>query len=325
MVFKIEWEKTNERHSIPIETIEAMVSMAFPHNTLKAHHIIAGGCANLNVHILLKEGSTPFILRIYLRDPTRAFIEKAIGDSLENILPTPKTLFVGTYESFTFSVMEFIEGVPLREALLEHNCPIEPIMKQAGHMFAKIQNIHFAHSGFFEETLVPQKPLKREAYEEFLEETLKSPNIHGSLKPAHIQEIKGVFDKNFLLLPNEEESFLVHEDFDPANILVKEQDGDWTIRGLLNWEFAFSGSPLHDVANMLRYAHEMPPIYEKAFLLGAQVGAFTFPPHWRETTHLLNLLALLDSLQRHPPEQKPKQVTDILNLIDHILLSLNAS
>jgi Ser/Thr protein kinase RdoA (MazF antagonist) len=58
----------------------------------------------------------------------------------------------------------------------------------------------------------------------------------------------------------------VHGDFDPANILVDKVNDAWSVTGILEWEFAFSGSYLWDVANMLRYAHKMPLEFQNSFI-----------------------------------------------------------
>lgn len=72
-------------------------------------------------------------------------------------------------------------------------------------------------------------------------------------------KIRRYFNEYAYALPDKEEKHLVHADFDPANILVDKINGSWCVSGILDWEFSFSGSVLCDVANMLRYAHEMPP------------------------------------------------------------------
>ena len=138
-------------------------------------------------------------------------------------------------------------------------------------------------------------------------------------------------------LLTEDEKNLVHADFDLANIIVQEVYGIWKITGILDWEFSFSGSVLCDVANMLRYAHRMPSIFEEAFLQGllskskkgqSIVSKFrdqycvALPENWRITVHMLNLLSLLDCLVRSDPQNRPNQCSGIRELIDHILSEL---
>jgi aminoglycoside phosphotransferase (APT) family kinase protein len=116
------------------------------------------------------------------------------------------------------------------------------------------------------------------------------------LDPSVIAEIKESIDQHASLFPNSDEKHLVHGDFDPANILVDKINGSWVVTGILDWEFAFSGSCLWDVANMLRYAHKMPHKFQDAFLKGLADGGVTLPENLRITVNLLNLLLLLDIL-----------------------------
>lgn len=123
------------------------------------------------------------------------------------------------------------------------------------------------------------------------------------------------------LFPDHTENHLVHADYDPANILVQHIQGEWKISAILDWEFAFSGSTLCDVANMLRYAHHMPTEFEEAFIQGLQNGGVQLAENWRITMCLLNLLALLDCLTRSPTDNRPNQCSDfrMVNIPDKIL------
>ena len=111
---------------------------------------------------------------------------------------------------------------------------------------------------------------------------------------------------------------LTHGDYEPANILVHKVSGKWQISAILDWEFAHSGSLLQDIANMLRYSHQLPYFFEEQFLHGLSESGVILPGHWRRTTHLLNLLALLDCLQRYDPLSRPKRLLDIKKLIEYI-------
>jgi len=45
-----------------------------------------------------------------------------------------------------------------------------------------------------------------------------------------------------------QDKVLVHGDFSNRNIIVKREGHGWVVTGFLDWESAFSGSPLWDVA-----------------------------------------------------------------------------
>ncbi len=118
------------------------------------------------------------------------------------------------------------------------------------------------------------------------------------LSPEVISGIQKTIEQYAYLFPTGNERCLVHGDFDPANILVDKINGSWAVTGVLDWEFAFLGSYLWDVANMLRYAHKMPSEFQNAFIGGLKRSGIHLPSTWPTTIHLLNLCSLLDCLKR---------------------------
>jgi aminoglycoside phosphotransferase (APT) family kinase protein len=193
------------------------------------------------------------------------------------------------------------------------------IMFETGEILGKIQSIRFPTSGFFQKDLSLKGPLKQEDYLTFAKECLIHPTVKAKLGAHDISKIARLLDDNASLFPQGEENHLVHGDFDPANLLVDNINGQWSISAVLDWEFAFAGSPLTDMANMLRYAHQMPSLYQSAFLKGLRKGGVKVPDDWQRRIDLLNLLSLLDCLVRSLPDQRPRQCADILDLIRHIL------
>jgi GrpB-like predicted nucleotidyltransferase (UPF0157 family) len=143
------------------------------------------------------------------------------------------------------------------------------------------------------------------------------------LSPEVVAEIKKAIKQYATLFPTDSEKHLVHGDFDPANILVDKINDSLVVTGILDWEFAFSGSYLWDVANMLRYAHKIPPEFQNSFIDALQRNGVKLPDGWRTTIHLLNLSSLLDLLKRSYPKDHPHRCADIRELISYILSELN--
>ena len=155
---------------------------------------------------------------------------------------------------------------------------------------------------------------------------LKNDIVKNQLGEDAIDEINHYLDKYNKLLPDDKDNRLVHADFDPSNILVDKmsgQDDAWKITGILDWEFAFSGSILSDIANMLRYSHKMPAEYEESFLKGLIKTNIILPKNWRVTINLLNILSLLDCLNRGKSKKTPNRCRDICELVRHILKELD--
>lgn len=324
MTFKNNWEKTEQHIQIHSQLIQEIVGEAFPQDSYVAHEVISGGCANLNIKINLHSSIKPFILRVYLRDSEAAYREKKLAQLLEKSLPIPKVHFVGVKDGHHFAITEYMPGVTLRDLLLngsfEH---MEDLMTEAGTLLGKIHSFHFPHSGFFDYNLKIKKKITQESHIAFARKCLQHPTTVEHVGEKQIASIRELLEKYAHCFPNGQENSLVHGDFDPANILVDQQDGKWKISAILDWEFAFSGSLLCDLANMLRYSHQMPDSFEESFLKALEKNGMKLPENWRISIHLLNLISLLDCLTRCPPKKRPHQCKDICELIAHIIEMLH--
>lgn len=328
-MFKADWEKTSVTYQLPEGLVENMVRLAYPDQSLIAYELISGGCANLNIKIQLEK--SPFLLRVYLRDKDSAYKEQKLGNLLKqsnsrtNVisLPIPRIYYIGEVGEYRFAVIEFISGITLRDLLLsdiEYN--LNTIMREIGTILSKISSYEFPQSGFFDNELNVITHFSSENFLIFVKDSLKHKTILSVLTPKTTAMILPLFEKYAPLLAQTEEKHLVHGDFDPANILVHDVDGTWQVSAILDWEFAFSGSVLWDVANMLRYAHKMPTEFQDAFLNGLATGGIILPKNWQIVVHLLNLLSLLDCLKRSDPQIQPIRCGDIRGLIERILLEL---
>lgn len=327
VMFKVDWEKTSVTYQLPEDTVEKMVRLAYPDKKLISHELMAGGCANLNVKIMLEAEKHPLVLRIYLRDEMAAYREQKLAALLKQTIPVPLTHYIGELEGYHFAITEFMLGFSLRDLLLgglPHDT--SAVMYEVGTILSKITTHEFSQPGFFDKELgvVPHSPADDCLI--FAKDCLENETVLSVLTPDVISKISqalGKYGHLFPDVPDENEKHLVHADFDPANILVNKVDAAWKVSGVLDWEFAFAGTVLCDVANMLRYAHRMPPEFQDAFLRGLTGGGITLPKNWHSTIQLLNLLSLLDCLKRSDPKDRPNQCADIRELIDNILSELN--
>ena len=324
MTFKKDWEKTDQDFQIGIPILEAMLDHALPNQKVSSHTVISGGCANLNIKVNFEKRSEPLILRIYLRDKDAAYREQKLATLINHSVPIPEVYFVGDIDNYRFAITQFKYGITLRDLLLDNKTEnIKNLMKEAGLILAKIQSYRFPHSGFFDRDLHIATKLPKNYGISFAKKCLEHPTTLEQISKENLSKIDTYLDQYHFLFPDENQNHLVHADYDPANILVHQIHGEWVISGILDWEFAFSGSSLCDVANMLRYAHHMQPDFETSFLEGLQQGGVQLADSWRISIYLLNLLSLLDCLIRCPPNLRPRQCADICSLIDYILKCLD--
>jgi aminoglycoside phosphotransferase (APT) family kinase protein len=323
MTFKSHWEKADQNVLISEKTIQEMVDQALPGATLLSHETLSGGCANLNVKLTLSNKPTYRILRIYLREKDAAYREQKLAQLLKPTVPLPEVTFIGNLGEYRYAITEYMLGISLRDLLLNHPTePIQEVMIEAGLILGAIQSHTFAKAGFFDANLNIVQPLSRKDYITFANECMAHPTVLEQIEPETIDKIARYLDQYISLLPDENQAHLVHADYDPPNILVDKIEGKWKITAVLDWEFAFSGSWLDDVGNMLRYAHRMSPVFESSFLQGLKEAGLVLPDQWRTMTYLLDLISLLSCLVRCSSKERPKQCADIYELIHHIIGAL---
>jgi Ser/Thr protein kinase RdoA (MazF antagonist)/GNAT superfamily N-acetyltransferase len=322
-MFKVEWEKTSVIDQLPEGMAQTMVRLAYPDQTVVSCALMAGGCANLHYKIQLENEHQPLILRVYLRDKDSALREQRLGALLKGTVPVPLTHFIGELEGYPFAITEFMPGIALRDLLLgDGPQDLGPIMDQVGTILSRIAAYAFEKAGFLNKEMEVSSCPSFDVLK-FTQDCLNDKTVLSVLSPEVITTIKQTIEGHAHLFPTDDDKRLVHGDFDPANILVDQINASWVVTGILDWEFSFSGSCLWDVANMLRYAHQMPPEFQSSFIDALQRNGIKLPPDWRTTVHLLNLSSLLDLLKRSDPQRHPNKCADIGGLMEHILSELN--
>ena len=121
-------------------------------------------------------------------------------------------------------------------------------------------------------------------------------------------------DKSIYLESLNAEYCLIHADFKPTNIMIK----DGRVNGILDWEFSFSFSFLFDIGQFIRYDEEIPKSLEDSFIKGYKKGVKAFPEEWRKSAKLLDLINLLFFLMRK--EEKPLIFNDVRQLIKNMII-----
>jgi aminoglycoside phosphotransferase (APT) family kinase protein len=320
-MFKSEWEKTQTRIHVEDHVIKQMLKAALLCRTDYAYEQISGGCVNLNYKISFADDSKPLLLRIYIRDPDSAYREQKIAQLLEryyDVVPVAKIFFIGDCEGYRYALVEYVFGVSLRDLLLHYDSTEwVDLVYASGKMLSMLGKIEFPAAGFFDKDLHVVTPFASGSIQDQIHTLLSAPPILTFLNHEQIEKIRQIFLHHADLMPDLSYHHLVHGDFDPSNILVEKKDDRWCIAALLDWEFAFSGSYLWDVSNMLRYAYRIPAAYKDAFLKGLRDAGVILPLNWEKTINLLNLVSLLDAVARGNPLESPNQYKDMYRLIDH--------
>lgn len=320
-MFKNEWEITKTRVHVQEGILKKMLRKALPESAVALFTQLSEGCANLNYKITFSDGSGPLMLRIYIRDPEAAFREQKIAQLFANdpaAVPVAGIYFVGDCEGYRFAISAYMPGIPLRTVLLQHDQHVWcDLVRDAGIKLAAIGKIEFPTAGFFDRNLQVTRPFVDKEINAEILSILHDPAAAKHLGDARIKGILHLFHEHAALLPDASHHHLVHGDFDPSNMLVDKQHDRWYISAILDWEFAFSGSYLWDISNMLRYAHRMPALYQESFIEGLGQAGIMLPNRWEKITHLLSLVSLIEAVARGNPDVSPKQYKDMYQLIDY--------
>jgi aminoglycoside phosphotransferase (APT) family kinase protein len=294
------------------------VRRALPGQRVTAATRLGGGYRNRNT-LIAAAGGQAYVLRQYgadqpavppgtaPADPAAARIcavEAALARRLLGVAPVPEVVAAdpaGSAAGQPVLLSRHVPGVPVGVALAGSGERDQAFLgRTTGRALAAIGTISFDRGGFFTDgTLEPSALDMSASLPEFVEKCLAAGPAPDVLSPAELAGLRSLARAWAPLAARASGSRqLVHSDFNPKNLLASRAHGEWSITAVLDWEFAFSGSPLHDIGNMLRFAGERPPAFTAGFTEGFRGGGGELPPGWREESEALDLFALADLLTR---------------------------
>jgi aminoglycoside phosphotransferase (APT) family kinase protein len=274
---------------------------AVPGHRITGTESLTGGYVNDNVLIVSDTGD-----RYVLRRNTCA-IEAALAARLAGVVPVPEVVAAdpdGTHAGEPVLLSRFVPGTLLNQALAgpASASPVD-LGWSTGETLAAIGTVEFRYPGFFEDSsLEPVHFEPTERLATFVADRIGTAELSSTEKERLIELAKGYEP---LLATVAGARQLVHADFNPKNLLVRES----SVVAVLDWEFAFSSTPLFDVGNMLRFAERYPPAYVAGFRAGFVAGGGVLPAGWERISAGLDLFALTEFLTRppdHPYFQKAR-------------------
>jgi aminoglycoside phosphotransferase (APT) family kinase protein len=268
--------------------------------------------------VRLRGVEKPFLLRIYKSRDAVCEKEREIHRLVGQRIPVPEFYDLNTRCEIVdrpFAFIEWIDGVSMNEKLAD--CGTDErreIAAAAGGALADIHRFSFDLPGFFGEELKVAERLQLgpEMFLAFIEDCLSDGKAGHWLGPDLSLRLGRFARENANLLAQiEEESTLVHSDFNAWNLLLRK-DRPGRIAAVLDWEFAFSASGVVDIGNMLRY--EKPGSdFETHFIKGYVDAGGKLPDEWRKLSKLTDLVALCDLLNRSDGGEN--RINDLKGLI----------
>ena len=300
MELKAGWERTKPMILPDHPTISVMLKEMLNGKPITRIEPLGGGLSNSNLKITLQNEET-IVLRIYNDGGKKAEIEKEVLQLVQGKLPVPEVL----YHDFSLSLLEYpflvltwVDGFQLSE-LFQKGDPSDLANSgnEVGRHLAEMHSIQFSSPGFFDATLKIQEfeISGAASFLAVLDEILRDRQVIQNLGSDMVHKI-GQFAKEQAPLLDHlgNQSSLVHSDFNALNILVEREGNGIRVTGILDWEFAFSNSPLIDIGNMLRYENGDVSLFMGPFISSYRDNGGILPQHWLQQAKLLDLIALCD-------------------------------
>lgn len=292
---------------------------------------LAGGYRNDNV-LLVTDAAEKYVLRRYRGGDVEATgrtcgVEAALAARLRGIVPVPEVIAAdpaGSAAAEPLLLSRYAAGSMVSEVLARPDgaaagsagqAPGDAgqaadLGRAAGAVLAAIGSVRFGGPGFFTgPDLIPSAEGMPASLPDFVEDCLRAARASGEhtvggLSPAEQDGLRALAVRAGPAAARVNGSRqLVHSDYNPKNLLAVHRGGQWSITAVLDWEFAYSGSPLADLGNMLRPRPGVPADFAAGFSTGYRQAGGELPDGWREISEALDLYALADFLTR-PPEHR---------------------
>ena len=279
-------------------------AVALPNRRIIAAQPLTGGYSNENIKIIV-DGGESFVLRRYRRLNACA-VETGLAWRVGSIVPVPTIVAAdpdGRSAGEPVLLSTFMPGRPMSEVLpkLSLTEAVE-LGRSTGAVLAAIGTVTFAAPGFFSGSDLEPGPPGMDpttGLPEFVERCLKEGNADGHLTAKEQARLMRFAERAAPSLAGLRGARqLVHADFNPKNMLAERHGGRWWVTAVLDWEYAFSSSPLFDVGNLLR--HDRTAGFVDGFLSGFTEYGGSLPPGWRQLSQALDLYSLADLLTRPP-------------------------
>lgn len=277
---------------------------------------LAGGFRNQNYHVCFDKGPQG-VLKI-ANDIEQAKKAGALQQQLSRFLPVPKIWGERATSDHVFTLMEHIPGD------LACNLPkdlAEEAYIALGHtlgtLLSKVHSVQFPEAGSLNANLEVPDPYSNlgDSWLAYMREVMHGKRAETRLGQKDTQRVLQLLNRyEEELHALSQTQCLVHSDFNLKNILVQQKEDRWKITGLLDWEFAHSGSPLVDIGNFYRFEAALPSALFKGFADGYGLSALQ---NWRELSLILDLAALCNFLDA--PEDLPLTQETAIYLIRQTL------
>jgi Ser/Thr protein kinase RdoA (MazF antagonist) len=313
----------NLAHEILLEAASQLSA-----SPLRNSAALSGGFSTTNILLEFADGDR-CVLRLSSRHE-RLEMEADLLDYLSHKapeVPAPKVLwrapehFPGELGAFA---MTYIEGhllANIEDSLSIAHC--RDICEQLAFVAARIHDLRFAQCG-----LLGPGPEVTETFASYAAGT--AGFMQSCLDNADLQRRLGAdrchrLHRRLSYRPDLHEPSVTHQlchsDFNQKNLLIRRNaNGRHQLAAVLDWEFAFSGSSVIDIGNLLRFEHESPAVESNWFADAYRSAGGHLDKAWRDQALFADLLAQCAFLIN--PEELPNTFRTAIGVIDRTLAVL---
>ena len=306
----VDFEKRRQIQAVAItgRRIAQILERALPKRVLKSFDLLNGGAINLSYVLRFDETESPVVLRIFVRDPSACQKEVDLFRSISNEVPVPEIIYAapnGDDDVGPYVLYRYAEGITFQE--LKSRGDLQDMAEAAyaiGAALARLQRF----------SLVCPVSAGPASCQEIMDNCLNSAVLERRLGSAESDRLRD-FVSSWLpqIRKLDKDAALVHGDFSNRNTIVRREGDRWVVSGILDWEHAFSGSPLWDAARFICFERQARPCREPHFSRGFCESGGSLPKNWSLFSRALNTFTATESLSR--PDLRQSFVPDLRDLI----------
>jgi len=244
--------------------------------------LLENGFSNSNYRVELKSeifGRRHFVLRL-LEHGTLSDLrkEEKLNQMLKATVPMPEFYLASddndVFSSVPYIIMEYVQGESLDQVKNLGQDETLSLAKSLGQTLAALHQMRFASQGFLDENLLVDKvvEINGQGLRRFAENILLEKGRAALLGKSLSRRFLAFLEQEADLLDDYKDlPCLCHSDFGSSNLLISGGPSPRVV-AVLDFEFAFSGTPYVDLGNLLRPPFSQEKAVREAVFQGYRTG-----------------------------------------------------
>lgn len=324
------WQRGTPALEVDDARLADAIAAIVPGARLRSVTPLSGGLANTNLHLSFAGEPGDLVLRLYQRDPGQMMKEAAIAARLDGRVPLADYLHVEPDPErlgAPFALLRWIDGVTLDSMLPQlEQSELDALGETLGRLLATMHGVRFGQSGFLDGDLKVVEAFSPggAGLIAFCAANLADELVGKRLGKARCRELMAYVERHAGRLDHwQGPACLTHADFGGSNILIKQTDGTFDVAAILDWEFAFAGSPFFDLGNLTRPPLDGRPSFLVSLERGYRTIDSSLPDDWQALSRLVDLTAWIDFAGR--PAVSQAVLDDAIATIDRTICAVQGS